>query len=71
MSRDLLAEAILFIEKSGFRVAHHVYDSIIAVAREEDQDRAYKVVCEALTRCPSWATGWPMGVEASITRRYE
>jgi len=71
MSRDILAEAILYVEERGFRVAHHVYDSIVASVPQDQADLAYKCVCEALTRQPEWAPDWPMGVEASIGTRYE
>jgi DNA polymerase len=71
MSRDILAEAILFMEKHGFRVAHHVYDSIITVVPEGRQKDALECVTRALTHVPSWAVGWPLGVDAKIGKRYE
>jgi DNA polymerase len=71
MSRDVLAEAILFIEGNGFRVGHHVYDSVVVVAPESQDTLAFACVTEALQRVPKWAIGWPMGVETTIGRRYE
>ena len=71
MSRDVLAEAILFIEDHGFRVAHHVYDSVVVSVPEEDQTIAFACVSEALTRVPDWCPGWPMGVETTVGRRYD
>jgi hypothetical protein len=71
MSRDVLAEAILFIEDHGFRVAHHVYDSVVVVAPESQDTLAFACVTEALKRVPAWAKGWPMGVETTIGRRYD
>lgn len=71
MSRDVLAEAILFIEDHGFRVAHHVYDSVVVSVPEKDQTIAFACVSEALTRVPAWCPGWPMGVETTVGRRYD
>jgi DNA polymerase len=71
ISRDVLAEAILFVEDHGFRVAHHVYDSILVCVPEAKAQEALACVETALTRVPEWANGWPLGVEASIAKRYE
>jgi DNA polymerase len=71
MSRDILTEALLFVEEHGFRVGHHVYDSLIVAVPEDQDTLAFACVCEALKRCPAWATGWPLNVEATIGRRYE
>lgn len=70
MSRDVLAEAILFVEEE-FRVAHHVYDSIVACVPESQADQALQYVCTAITRQPEWAPDWPMGVEAFVSKRYD
>jgi len=71
MSRDVLAEALLYVERHGFRVGHHVYDSIVAVVPEAKVDEAKACVEEALTHVPTWAVGWPMGVETVVAGRYE
>lgn len=71
MSRDVLVEALLFVEEHGFRVAHHVYDSLVVVAKETEDTIAYACVSEALKRVPTWATGWPMGAEVTLGSRYE
>jgi DNA polymerase len=71
LSRDILAEAILFIEAHGFRVGHHVYDSVVVSIPKERVAEAVACVNEALTRVPEWATGWPLGVETTVSERYE
>ena len=71
MSRDVLAEAILRIEYRDIRIAHHVYDSVIAVVPEAQAERALAIVEEELRRRPIWAPDWPLDVEASISKRYE
>ena len=71
MSRDLLAEALLFCEDQGVRIGHHVYDSLVAIVPEDRAEAAKKIVEQSLLRVPEWAQGWPMGVESSIGKRYE
>jgi DNA polymerase len=71
MSRDVLVEALLFVEERGFRVAHHVYDSLVVVAKETEDTLAYSCVTEALKQVPAWATGWPMGAEVTLGKRYD
>ena len=70
-SRDVLAEAILKIEAGGYRVGAHVYDSVVVVVPEDRAEAAKKCVEEAISTPPAWCPGWPMGVEASISERYE
>jgi hypothetical protein len=71
MSRDVLAEAILYVEDHGFRVGHHVYDSIVAVVPVEKKEEALACVEDALRRVPLWAEGWPLDVEAKIGDKYD
>jgi DNA polymerase bacteriophage-type len=71
MSRDLLAEAMLRMEARGVRIGHHVYDSVVAVVPENQADAAATIVSDELIRVPEWAKGWPLGVELSISKRYE
>jgi DNA polymerase len=72
LARDILAEAILYIEDHGFRVAHHCYDSVVVSVPAEQQTLCYACVCEAFTKHHSaWSNGWPLGVEATVGRRYE
>jgi hypothetical protein len=70
-SRDILAEAILFVEDHGFRVAHHCYDSIVISTPIEQQTLAYACIKEAFITPPAWAQGWPLGVEATVGRYYD
>lgn len=70
-SRDILAEAILRVEADGFRVGHHVYDSIVAIVPKDRIEEAKASVERALTTVPEWATDWPLGVETTVGVRYD
>jgi DNA polymerase len=71
MARDILAEAVLYIEDHGFRVSHHCYDSVVVTVPEDQDTLAYACTCEAFTQDIAWAKGWPLAVEATIGRRYD
>jgi DNA polymerase len=71
MSRDLLADAILFVEDHGFHIAHHCYDSLVVCVPEAQQTVAFACVCEAFTQNIPWCPGWPMGVDATVGRHYD
>ena len=70
MSRDLLVEALLKVEAAGFRVSHHIYDSLIVCTEDSRVDEAQEVVRSALLHVPSWATGWPLGVDMHIGKTW-
>lgn len=70
ISRDVLAEALLRVEAAGYRVCHHLYDSLIVSVDQDQAEAALTCVCEELIRAPDWAEGWPLGVDATIGERY-
>ena len=52
--RDLLAEAMLRLDKAGYRIVMHVHDEVvIEAAMEDDLD----TVCRIMGETPSWAPG--------------
>ena len=52
--RDLLAEAILRLDRAGYKVVMHVHDEVIVEAKEgTDLDK----VCQIMGETPSWAPG--------------
>jgi DNA polymerase I-like protein with 3'-5' exonuclease and polymerase domains len=71
VSRDVLVEAVLAVEAAGFRVALHCHDSIVVSVEKSRAEEAKACVCAALVSPPIWALNWPLGVEASISERYE
>jgi len=65
IARDILSEAIVRLEKQGYRVAAHVHDEVI-VEGEHDVELISKIICEP----PSWAKGLPIAGEGFVTQRY-
>lgn len=66
VARDLLAEALIRLEKAGLQVVGHVHDEIL-VQGTRDIDLVKEIMCEL----PSWATGLPVSGDGFTTYRYK
>lgn len=64
IARDVLAAALVRLERSGYPVVGHVHDEVIA---ETDQLEA---VTQLMTLNPVWAVGLPLDGEGFTTYRY-
>lgn len=64
IARDILAEALVGLERAGHRVVGHVHDEVIAEGTElADIERI-------MTDVPLWATGLPIDGEGFVCDRY-
>ena len=69
ISRDLLAEAMLRMERKGYRIVAHVHDEVIIEADPED---TVEDVCRIMGECPVWASGLQLradGYECEFYRK--
>jgi DNA polymerase len=58
VARDVLADALINLERRGFATVLHVHDEIVAECPADRVDAvAFRSVCEQL---PAWATGLPL-----------
>jgi DNA polymerase bacteriophage-type len=67
-ARDVLAEAMLNLDQSGYEICCHVHDEVILEV-PNDQD-ALEEVCALLSRSPQWAEGLPLRAEAYTCEYY-
>jgi DNA polymerase len=65
-SRDLLAFAMLELEKAGFRIVMTVHDELVV----EDSPERLKEFEKVMSTAPAWARGLPLGVEVFHSHRY-
>ena len=65
--RDIMAEAIIRLERAGIPVVLHVHDEVILELDDEAQlDEAGRIMVEI----PSWADSFPIAAEGFTASRY-
>lgn len=65
VARDLMAEALVRLERLGYPVVGHVHDEVI-IDGEHDVEEIKKIMCEL----PAWASGLPVDGEGFTCARY-
>ena len=69
MARDILAEAMLRLEKVGFDIVCHVHDEV--VLEVPDEVSCVEEVNAIMAECPSWAEGLPLSAAGFESRFYK
>ena len=64
VARDVLAEALVRLDRAGERVVGHVHDEVLV--ESDDLDRIQALMTES----PSWAGGLPLNAAGFVCRRY-
>ncbi len=64
VARDILADALINLEREGYPVVGHVHDEVLV----ETTDLA--AVQEIMCQPPSWAQTLPLAAEGFVTQRY-
>jgi len=67
VARDILAAAIVRLERAGYPVVGHVHDEIIV---EGTGERALAEVTEIMTEPLDWSAGLPIAAEGFLAPRY-
>lgn len=61
ISRDLLAEAMLAVDKAGYKIIMHVHDEIVVEAPKGKN--SLEEICRLMAETPTWAGGLPLKAE--------
>lgn len=65
--RDVLADALLRLERAGFRIVLHVHDEVIA---ELVDPTRFDELVAIMSQPPTWAPGLPLVAEGYVSTRY-
>ena len=67
---DLLLSSLLRMRDAGLKIAFHVHDEIVVVAKTTDADDVARIMAKCMTEPPEWARGLPLATEPEIMSRY-
>ena len=67
---DLLLSSLLRMRDEGLKIAFHVHDEIVVVAKTKDAENVARSMGECMTEPPKWACGLPLATEPEIMPRY-
>lgn len=67
---DLLLTSLLRLQKAGARIAFHVHDEIVVVAKTKDAEDVARMMVRCMTEPPEWARGLPLATAPEIMPRY-
>ena len=67
---DLLLTSLLRMRDAGLKIAFHVHDEIVVVAKTKDAEDVARIMGECMTMPPNWALGLPLATKPEIMPRY-
>jgi DNA polymerase len=69
-ANDILRYALRELDAAGIKTVLHVHDEVVVECDEDKAEVVLATVKQIMTTPPTWATGLPLDVEASVMRRY-
>ena len=71
LARDIFADSLVRLEKSGHKILFHVHDEVIIEADEEGADETLEEVIKIMSTPPDWIPDIPLAAEGSVLDHYE
>lgn len=68
--RDILADAMLYLDSAGASIVLHTYDDIVLEVPAEKADAARGGLEKAMLTVPAWAAGFPLKAKPKVMARY-
>jgi DNA polymerase len=70
MARDVIAEAVVRLEATGFPVIFNSHDELILEVDIAGKEEARKEIDRLMLRAPAWAPDLPLGTEGEFAETY-
>ena len=67
---DLLLASLFRMHNAGLKIAFHVHDEIVVVAKTKDAEDVARIMGDCMTEPPEWASGLPLATDPEIMPRY-
>lgn len=67
-ARDILAEAMVRLEKQGYPIVMHVHDEVVV---EAPKGESLDTICELMAEVPSWGEGLILRADGFVTEFYK
>ena len=71
VARDILAHALVNLDKAGYNVVLHVHDEAAAEVPEDQAEDVLKIIENIMSTPPIWAQDLPLAAEGFTTKRYK
>jgi DNA polymerase len=69
-ARDFLANAMMFLENTGYFVINSIHDEVLLLVKEQNAESSMNDVIRIMTTPPSWAPDFPLAAEGWHGKRY-
>lgn len=70
-ARDLLAYAMLDLDKAGYKIVMHVHDEVILEVDEDTAEAEMKKINKIMTQARPWTKGLPIGADSTTFKYYK
>ena len=71
LARDIFADSLVRLEKSGHKILFHVHDEVIIETAQDGADDVLAEVIEIMSTPPDWIPDIPLSAEGSVLEHYE
>lgn len=72
IARDLLAYAMIQLDKAGFTITMHIHDEVIAeIPHDGTEQDTYNKMVEIMSKAPEWAQDLPLNADGYLTKFYK
>lgn len=71
IARDLLADAMLRLNRAGYSIVMHVHDEVVCEIANFFAETRLKKMCQIMSEPVEWAEGLPLGADGYLSEFYK